>query len=224
MNTNVTLLTHTVRTDLALSPLRISDFRFRKSADITNPKSDIKDPLSKFRKLAGGFRKLADNALSIKKILFLFMALLISQNVFAQTQLGADIDAEKFNDFLGHAVSLSADGTKLAIGAPGNDGNGAGSGHVRVYQWAGSAWVQQGADIDGEAAGDNSGFSVSLSADGTKLATGGTGNDGNGSNSGHVRVYQWNGTAWVQQGADIDGEAAEDYLLAQSIPSLTFAR
>ena len=47
-----------------------------------------------------------------------------------------------------------------------------------------------GGDIDGEATGDYSGESVNISADGTKVAIGATSNDGNGSNSGHVRVYQ----------------------------------
>ena len=74
------------------------------------------------------------------------------------------------------------------IGAPGNDGNGSDSGHARVYQWSGMAWTQLGADIDGEAAGDNSG-AVSLSSDGNRLAIGAGGNDGNGDHSGHVRVF-----------------------------------
>ena len=95
-----------------------------------------------------------------------------------------------------------------------NDGNGSNSGHVRIYAWnsATSAWEQQGADIDGEAADDMSGYSVSLSSDGTTVAIGATDNDGNGSNSGHVRIYAWNSatSAWEQQGADIDGEAAGD--------------
>ena len=71
------------------------------------------------------------------------------------------------------------------------------------------AWVQLGADIDGEAVGDRAaGYSVSLSSDGTTVAIGAQ-YDGNGSYSGHVRIYAWNsGTiAWEQQGADIDGEA-----------------
>jgi hypothetical protein len=46
-----------------------------------------------------------------------------------------------------------------------------------------------GADIDGEAYSDYSGYSVSLSADGSRVATGAYLNDGNGSNSGHVRVF-----------------------------------
>ena len=45
---------------------------------------------------------------------------------------------------------------------------------------------QLGADIDGEAAGDASGWSVSLSSDGTILAIGATRNNGNGTDSGHV--------------------------------------
>jgi hypothetical protein len=56
-----------------------------------------------------------------------------------------------------------------------------------VFEWNGSAWMQLGADIDGEATGDQSGFSVSL--DGDRLAIGAYLNDGNGSSSGHARVY-----------------------------------
>jgi len=129
-------------------------------------------------------------------------------------QQGADIDGEAEYDYSGYNVSLSSDGTTVAIGAESNDGNGPSSGHVRIYAWdsATSAWEQQGADMDGEAAGDQSGTSVSLSSDGTNVAIGAPYNDANGSNSGHVRIYAWNSvtSAWDQQGADIDGEAAND--------------
>jgi hypothetical protein len=126
------------------------------------------------------------------------------------TQLGADIDGEMANDKSGHSVSLSGDGTILAVGAHDNDGNGLSSGHVRLYEWDGTAWNQMGADLDGEAAGDKFGWSVSLSNDGSLVAIGGPNNDGNGSSSGHVRVYQWSGSQWTQLGADIDGEVAGD--------------
>ena len=91
-------------------------------------------------------------------------------------------------------MSLSGDGTRVAIGAYGNDGNGSNSGHVRVYAENGGTWTQVGSDIDGEASSDYSGWSVSMSSDGTRVAIGAAYNDGNGSNSGHVRVYggiQW---------------------------------
>jgi len=129
----------------------------------------------------------------------------------AWVQMGADIDGEAADDYSGHSVSLSSDGTILAIGAPYNDGTGSNSGHARVYEWNGSTWQQKGTDIDGEAADDYSGYSVSLSSDGTIVAIGAPYNDGTGAGAGHVRVYEWNGSTWQQKGTDIDGEAADDY-------------
>ena len=124
-------------------------------------------------------------------------------------QRGIDIDGEAFGDYSGASVSLSNNGTVLAIGARFN--NDYYSGHVRVYEWNGDSWDQMGADIDGEYYCDESGYSVSLSSDGTVLAIGAVFNDANGDNSGHVRVYEYNGSSWDQRGDDIDGEAAGDY-------------
>ena len=144
------------------------------------------------------------------KKLILLTTLLIPFIMFSQTQLGSDINGEAASDQSGYSVSMSSDGTIVAIGAPYNDGNGSNSGHVRVYEYSGSSWSQLGADINGEAASDSSGYSVSLSSDGTIVAIGANGNDGNGSSSGHVRVYQYSSGSWTQLGADIDGEAAYD--------------
>ncbi len=127
------------------------------------------------------------------------------------TQIGADIDGEAANDKSGYSVSLSSDGTIVAIGANQNDGNGNDAGHTRVYQNISGAWIQIGADIDGEAAGDNSGTSVSLSSDGSIVAIGAHKNDGNGSNAGQVRIFKNISGTWTQIGADIDGEAVDDW-------------
>ena len=125
------------------------------------------------------------------------------------TQVGADIDGEAVFDRSGYSVSLSSDGSTVAIGAYGNDGNGSNAGHVRIYKNISGTWTQVGADIDGEAAGDRSGI-VSLSSDGSTVAIGAWRNDGNGSNAGHVRIYKNTSGTWTQVGADIDGEAAGD--------------
>ena len=61
-----------------------------------------------------------------------------------------------------------------------------------------NAQIQKGADIDGEAAGDQSGSSVSM-PDANTLAIGAPFNNGNGTSAGHVRVYNWSGTAWVKK-------------------------
>jgi hypothetical protein len=126
------------------------------------------------------------------------------------TQLGQDIIGESTYDESGYSVSLSGDGNTVAIGAPGDDGNAGFSnddrGHVRIYNWNGSAWTQVGNDIDGEEGGDESGRSVSLSSDGNTVAIGAHFNDGNGNRTGHTRIYEWDGNLWIQKGQDIDGE------------------
>jgi hypothetical protein len=127
-------------------------------------------------------------------------------------QLGEDIEGEAIGDASGFSVSLSQEGNRLAIGGHNNENeNGIYAGHVRVYKWGGTQWMQLGQDIDGEADRDISGQSVSLSSDGQKVAIGAPKNDGNGDNSGHVRVYEWNGAEWSQVGEDIDGKRPQGY-------------
>ena len=128
------------------------------------------------------------------------------------SKLGDDIDGEAAGDWFGSSVSLSSDGSRVAIGAIYNDGGGTNSGHVRIYELqSDNSWSKLGDDIDGEAASDESGYSVSLSSDGSRVAIGATRNDGNGSDSGHVRIYELQSdNSWSKLGDDIDGEAASD--------------
>jgi len=130
-------------------------------------------------------------------------------------QKGQTINAEAASDYFGE-VKLSGNGTRMVIGAKFNDGNGTSSGHVRVYTFNSgtSTWVQTGADINGEASGDEFGTSVAISYTGTVIAVGAPKNNLNGAtaNSGHVRVYALDTatSTWVQRGADINGNAAGD--------------
>jgi len=189
---------------------------------------------------------------------------------------GSPIVGEASNDEFGWSVSLSSDGSVLAVGAPVNNSS---TGHVRVYDWnaGGGTWDQRGSDIDGQSGGDKFGWSVSLSADGNTLAVGtpirdfsrgavrvydwttswsqrgsiiqgaGTGDEfgtavsisSNGnkvavgapehnSSAGHVQVYEWNagGGTWDQNGSDIDGAAAGDkfgWSVSLSADGLTLA-
>ena len=125
-------------------------------------------------------------------------------------QVGSDIDGARPDDEFGGAVAVSADGYTIAVGAMRNDDSGNGSGNVRIFKFNGTTWRLVGLDIEGESAGDLSGGAVSLSADGNTVAIGAIFNDGNGNNSGHVRVYELNGNTWTQLGRDINGENADD--------------
>jgi|GEM_PF-471939 len=92
------------------------------------------------------------------------------------------------NNFFGTSVSLNADGSMLAVGAPNEDGNstgvngdqtnerndgGDGSGAVYVYARSGDVWRQE-AYLKASNADpfDNFGHSLSISADGQTLAVG----------------------------------------------------
>ena len=135
----------------------------------------------------------------------------IYQNVSGTwTKVGDDIDGKNVNDISGYSVSLSSDGSVVAIGAKDNGSAGFHAGHVRIYQNVSGTWTKVGDDIDGEDWFNNSGRSVSLSSDGSVVAIGATGNDGSGSNAGHVRIYQNVSGTWTKVGDDIDGEAAND--------------
>jgi hypothetical protein len=146
------------------------------------------------------------------------------------SQLGHDIGGESAGDFSGFSVAMSSDGKRIAVGAHRNGDNGLNSGHVRVYEYGSTmeTWFQLGYDIDGENAGDESGYSVAMSSDGSRVVVGAHVNDGSGSNSGHVRVYEYDSPTitWNQMGLDIDGEAAEDrsgHSVAMSSDGMTVA-
>lgn len=125
-------------------------------------------------------------------------------------QVGQTLTGAGNGDKFGESVAISEYGDICAVGAPNNDLGANNRGSVSVYEDNGNSWTQIGSTILGEAASDNSGASISMSADGLTLAIGARNNDGKGSNAGHVRVYFWNGSDWQKRGDDIDGIAAGD--------------
>jgi len=123
-------------------------------------------------------------------------------------QLGSSIAGETAGDDCGFSVDISSNGTVLAVASENANSN---NGHVRVYEYLSNTWTQIGSNIDSEGVGDAFGHSLSLNDNGNVLAVGAQGNDGNGSFSGHARVFENQGGSWVQIGNDIDGEASADF-------------
>lgn len=117
-------------------------------------------------------------------------------------QIGNDIDGVGIGDQCGYSVSCSADGSIIATASISHDNY---KGHVRIYKNIEGNWFQMGQDLDGEFDGDNSGWSISLSENGLVIAIGAPNNEGVGTDGGHVRVYSFNGSQWLQVGNDIDG-------------------
>ena len=149
------------------------------------------------------------------KQIFFYCILSLHSFVFnAQIQKGLDIDGVFAGDYAGFSVSMP-DSMTIAVGSPFHDNpptiatDGIDGGHVRVFFWDGSNWQPKGQEIEGEFGGDQSGRVVSM-PDPNTVAIGAHKNDGNGNNSGHVRIYFWNGITWEQKGADINGAGAGD--------------
>src|SRR5690554_49582 len=121
------------------------------------------------------------------------------------TQVGNDIEGDSSGDWSGYSIALSTNGDIIAIGAPFNDDGATDSGHVRVFENISGSWTQIGNAIEGNAQWDRNGWSVALSADGTIVAIGAPRHNGNGKDSGQVRVFENVQGTWTQIGNDIYG-------------------
>ncbi len=103
-------------------------------------------------------------------------------------QLGTTLTSNVLDDFFGLALSLSAEGNILAVGAPQNDMDGDNTGRVRVYQYHANDWMEV-ADLSGTGTSDNFGYAVSLNADGQTMAVGSPYSDEFHNDGGTVKVY-----------------------------------
>jgi hypothetical protein len=114
-------------------------------------------------------------------------------------QVGNSLAGETPGDQAGFSVSISNDGSLVAVGArrasPGGNEN---EGSVRVYQLSSFGNWTQIAFLEGESQGDLFGFSVSLSGNGFRLAVGSIGASDNGINSGRVSVFEMRGNTFIQ--------------------------
>jgi hypothetical protein len=122
------------------------------------------------------------------------------------TQVGSTLAGEK-GCTSGWRLALSADGNRLAVGAySGMKGSGEYTGLAYIYHLTGTRWTQMGSTLEGDAAADSFGFSVALSADGNRLAVS-TAPSGVHCDAAYVRIYDWTGSQWMQVGSDLDHAA-----------------
>ena len=123
-------------------------------------------------------------------------------------QLGNNIVGTQEAARFGRSISLSNDGFTIAIGSQFYSSDTTSIGQAQVYEYDGSDWVQVGQDINGENEGDQLGTSISLNANGSIMAVGLPGSD---SGTGQARVYEYDGTEWIQLGMPFFGNAEFDF-------------
>lgn len=128
------------------------------------------------------------------------------------TQIGQDLIGTDDDDQLGFSISISADGQRLAVGAPQNSDVFSQGGHVRVYQWMNDDWLLMDAPIPSQFYSEYSGWSVSLSGNGDRIAISAPYSASPFYNSGEIRIFEWTGDQWSQFGDAITGDATNDQL------------
>jgi Ni/Co efflux regulator RcnB len=128
-------------------------------------------------------------------------------------KVGNTITGDKPHDRFGASVAMSADGSRIAIGAPQDTQIDPSKGLVRVFDepTIGSDWTQIGDDIVGIENVDGFGFSVAMAADGSRIIAGAPFFAAD--SRGQVRVFEEpkTGSDWIQVGPDIDGENSREF-------------
>ena len=102
----------------------------------------------------------------------------------------------------GTSVSLSQDGSNIAVGAPyhSEGGDMIKSGRSYVYREVQeNEWIQVGQPIFGSKSNETFGWALSLSPDAQFVAIGAPGLEGS-SESGYVKVFSFEGGAWREHG------------------------
>ena len=117
---------------------------------------------------------------------------------------GNDIFGSHYDDWFGRSISLSQDGKTVAISSHSNGTWYNGQTQIFRYSSNMNTWDQLGQIIEGEAIGDKSGRSISLSRNAKFLAIGSPHSE----KQGGTRIYEFKGDAmmWVQLGPSINGE------------------
>ncbi|CAB9504017.1 expressed unknown protein [Seminavis robusta] len=146
------------------------------------------------------------------------------ESLVVQTNIvdGGAMFGSAINDRFGNSVALSYDGSIIAVGSPGFDGDFSNTiGRVQVFERIGETWRQLGSDLIGDNEIDGFGSTIDLSDDGKTLVAGSVtvflGSTPTPSR-GYTRIYKFDGTDWVlqeisrAQGFDIDGIREGDEL------------
>lgn len=129
------------------------------------------------------------------------------------TQRGSDIYGLQIPyDYFGSSTALSTDGNTLIASGWESGTDPKGPGYARVYEWSGTAWTQKGSQLNGDNSNDRFGQTVSISGDGLVVAAATSLSNNGGAFTGQTKVYHWDASTsdWVQRGATIDGQNADD--------------
>jgi len=111
---------------------------------------------------------------------------------------------------MGYSLSLNYDGNRVAVGNRyGGDDR---QGSVAIFRFKGNTWKMMGSEQVSMRRNDEGGFKVELNEEGNVLAWTARGYNGDGFDTGVVRVARWvDDKKWERLGNDLLGDDAKDY-------------
>ena len=131
---------------------------------------------------------------------------------------GPVLTGRNVDDKFGSATALSADGNLLVVSEPNYEGTaGTNAGNVRTFRYntIAKSYQQIGRELQGMAAADRFGISVSLNQSGTRMVVGAPYHDNSVDNqrlvSGEVQTYELINETWQPVGSSLKGEAHFDW-------------
>ncbi len=124
---------------------------------------------------------------------------------------GSTISGGANNQAFGRSLSISEDGSIIAIGDPFFDSSGTNVGSTTTFKYdpIPQDWIQIGQKITGSTSYSNLGYSVDLSLNGELLAIGSP-ETGLTNKNGLVSIYHFQDQRWQKIGQDIIGESDSD--------------
>jgi len=117
-------------------------------------------------------------------------------------KIGEDITDDVLN-YSENSIDINSSGDRVIVGYPSSN-------KAKVFQLVNNNWIQMGSDIDGFQVTNpgvnwqngQTGKSVGINGLGNIIIVGSPAYD---SYNGRIRMFQWNGTEWIQKGSDING-------------------
>jgi hypothetical protein len=104
---------------------------------------------------------------------------------------------------VGEALALNSRGDVVIIGSYTHSHD---RGRAWVYKFLNGKWTLVGTPLEGKAEGDRFAYSVSINAEGTRIAIGASGASAHGAKSGQVSVYELKVGQWKLLGVEIPGK------------------
>ena len=120
-------------------------------------------------------------------------------------QMGSDIEGiAVYSGQVGSSVDMNSTGDRVIVGSYATH-------TIAAYEWDGSDWTMMGSRIDESASENKFGNLVKMNSTGTIIAAGApqhstSTTDINQIRLGHIKLFEWNGSDWVQKGPTIMGD------------------